>query len=258
MKMPIKLIYSRAAIAALALTGCACVQAGDWTNAVTPYIWASGMTGKVSVGTPLGPLESDVDLSFSDILKNLDMGAMVSYEGGRDRWVVLGDLIYMKLGAADTTTQGSVSVRAAANIEQTMVEADAGYRITDNIALLAGARYNDIGGDIHVDRTGPGAGANRAANLSESWVDPVIGLLGSWPLTEHLSWDLRADIGGFGVGSDLAWQAMGTLRWKLRENMDVVASYRYMQVDFEQNGPSGLLVYNMVNSGFGLGMTFRF
>ncbi len=33
------------------------------------------------------------------------MGAMVSYEGGRDRWVVLGDLIYMKLGASDTTTQ---------------------------------------------------------------------------------------------------------------------------------------------------------
>jgi opacity protein-like surface antigen len=94
--------------------------------------------------------------------------------------------------------------------------------------------------------------------MSESWVDPVVGLLGTFPITEKWEWDLRADIGGFGVGSDFAWQAMGTLRWKLRQNLDVVASYRYMEVDFEQSGNSGLLVYDMTNSGFGLGMTFRF
>jgi opacity protein-like surface antigen len=236
----------------------ASANADEWTNAITPYIWASGMTGKVSVGTPLGPLESDVDLNFGDIVSNLDMGAMVSYEGGRDHWVVLGDLIYMNLGAADTVTQGGVSVRSSANIEQTLVEADVGYKITTGISLFAGARYSDISGDIHVVRTGPGAGSDRSAGVSQSWVDPVVGLLGEWPLTEHLEWDLRGDIGGFGVGSDFAWQVMGTLRWKLRANLDVIASYRYMQVDYENDGPSGLLVYNMVNSGFGVGVTFRF
>jgi opacity protein-like surface antigen len=256
--MPIKLIDSRAAIVVLALAGCAGVQAGEWTNAVTPYIWASGMTGKVAVGTPQGSLESDVDLNFGDIVSNLDMGAMVSYEGGRDRWVLLGDLIYMKLGASDTSTVSDVSVRASTNIEQTMGEADVGYKITENIALFAGARYTDIDGSIHVTRTGPGAGSDRAANLSESWVDPVIGLLGRWPLTEHLSWDLRGDVGGFSVGSEFAWQVMGTLRWKVRENIDVLASYRYMQVDFEQDDATGLQEYNMVNSGFGIGVTFRF
>ncbi len=245
-------------MAAIVMFTGASANADEWTNAITPYIWGTGMSGKVAVGTPQGELESDVHLSFGDLLNNLDMGAMVSYEGGNDHWVVLGDLIYMNLGTATTAGQGPVSVQSSANIEQTMVEADAGYKITTGISLFVGARYSDISGDIHVVRTGPGAGSDRKAGLSQSWVDPVIGLLGEWPLTQHLEWDLRADIGGFNVGSDLAWQVMGTLRWKLRENWDVLASYRYMQVDYEQNGTSGLLLYNMVNSGFGLGVTFRF
>jgi len=83
-------------------------------------------------------------------------------------------------------------------------------------------------------------------------------LLGQWPLTEHWQWDLRGDIGGFGVGSEFAWQVQGMLRWKVKTNMDVVASYRYMQMDYEQDGSSGLLDYNMVMSGPGLGVTFHF
>jgi opacity protein-like surface antigen len=256
--MPMKPVYVRAAIALIALSGCAGANAEEWKNEVTPYLWMSGMSGKTVIGTPLGPVEADVDLNFGDILSNLDMGAMVSYEGGRDRWVVLGDLIYMKLGASDTSTSGAVSLRAAANVEQTMAEADVGYYITDNIALFAGARYNDIDASIHTERTGPGAGANRAANTTQSWVDPVVGLLGKWPLTEKLEWDLRADIGGFDVGSKFAWQAMVSLRWKVRSNWDVVASYRYMEVDYENDGPDGLLSYDMINTGPGIGVTFRF
>jgi opacity protein-like surface antigen len=86
----------------------------------------------------------------------------------------------------------------------------------------------------------------------------VVGLLGEWPLTEHWEWDLRADIGGFNVGSQFAWQVMGTLRWKIRKNMDVVASYRYMEVDFKDSGSSGLQKYDMVTTGPGIGMTFSF
>jgi opacity protein-like surface antigen len=256
--MPIKPDHFRAAIALLAFPACACVHADEWKNAITPYLWMSGMSGKTVIGTPLGPVEADVDLNFGDILSNLDMGAMVSYEGGINRWVVLGDLIYMKLGASDTRSSGAVSLRASANVEQTMAEADMGYYITDSIALFAGARFNDIDTSIHTERTGPGAGSSQAANTSQSWVDPVVGLLGKWPLTEKLEWDLRADIGGFDVGSKFAWQAMVALRWKLRPNWDVVASYRYMEVDYENDGPDGLLKYDMINTGPGIGVTFRF
>jgi opacity protein-like surface antigen len=217
------------------------------------------MSGSVVIGTPLGPLESNVDLNFSEILKNLDFGAMVSYQGGRGKWVVLGDLIYMNLGGDKTSSDGPVSTHASADMEQSMFEADIGYRITENIALIAGARYTDIDAEIGVVTTGPGPGIDRSASTSDSWIDPVIGLLGEWQLTEHWQWDLRGDIGGFGVGSEFAWQVQGILRWKIRSNLDVIASYRYMQVDFEdEDSTTGLLSYDMVNTGPGLGVTFHF
>jgi opacity protein-like surface antigen len=244
--------------AGLALMGGAVVHADEWHHAVTPYLWGSGMSGKVAIGTPLGPVEADVDMSFGDILSNLDFGAMVSYQGGRGNWVVLGDFILMNLGADKDSAAGALNIRSSADMEQTMFEADVGYRISRYITAFAGARYSDIDGEIGVVTSGVGPGSSRSVGTSESWVDPVVGLLGEFPLSEHWQWDLRMDIGGFGVGSDFAWQAMGTVRWKLRPNLDVVASYRYMEVDFGQDGNSGLLVYDMVSTGPGLGVTFRF
>jgi hypothetical protein len=139
-------IRARLAALAMVIGAGTSAHAGEWTNAITPYIWVTGMTGRVVIGTPLGPLDAQVNQSFSDLVKNLDFGAMVSYEGGRDKWVVLGDLIYMNLGGAKTSTTAGVTLKASADFEQTMLEADVGYRVTPNITLLAGVRYHDIAG----------------------------------------------------------------------------------------------------------------
>ena len=217
------------------------------------------MSGKTAIGTPLGPVEADVDLNFGDIISNLDMGGMVSYEGGRDRWVVLGDLIYMKLGASDTTSSGAVSLQ---RVGQCGTDHGRGRR-----RLLHHRQHRAVRRcPVYATSTPAFAasapvrapGSDRTANTSQSWVDPVVGLLGKWPLTEKLEWDLRADIGGFDVGSKFAWQAMVTLRWKIKTNMDVIASYRYMEVDYQNDGPDGLLKYDMINMGPGIGITFNF
>jgi opacity protein-like surface antigen len=258
MMMPNKSTIGRVSALCLALAGSGSAMSQDWQNAITPYIWGSGMSGKVAVGTPLGTVESNVDLNFGEIMDNLDFGVMVSYEGKNDKWMVLGDLVFMNLGADVDSASGQNNVRNSADIEQSLLEADVGYRLTENMALFVGARFSDIDGEIGITTTGPATGINRSAGLSENWIDPVVGLLGQWELTEHWAWDLRADIGGFGVGSDFVWQAQAILRWKVRPNLDVIGSYRYMEVDFDQDGPTGLLVYDMINSGPGIGVTFHF
>jgi len=258
MMMPNKSTLFRTAALCLAMVGSAGAQSEDWQNAITPYIWGTGMSGNVAVGTPLGSVAINADLSFGEILDDLDFGGMISYEGKNDRWLVLGDVIFMNLGADVDSTSGQVSVRHSADIEQSLMEADVGYRLTENMALFVGARYSDIDGEIGIATTGPTVGTVRSASFSENWVDPVVGFLGEWPLSEQWEWDLRADIGGFGVGSDFVWQAQATLRWKVRTNFDVVASYRYMEVDFDQDEATGLLVYDMVSAGPGIGVTFHF
>jgi opacity protein-like surface antigen len=243
---------------------CACAagaaRADDarWSHAITPYLWGSGMSGDAALGTPAGPLEADVNVGFGDILENLRLGAMVAYRGDRGPWTVMGDAIYMELEADRARDVGPLRVDATANVEQIALEADLGYRWIDNVTVFVGLRYNAIDLDLDVLRTGPGAGARRAAGESAEWIDPLVGALAEFPLAERWSLRLRGDVGGFGVGADLAWQAMASVIWRASDSVDVVASYRYLDVDYEDGSGADLFVYDVATSGPGLGVTFRF
>jgi hypothetical protein len=244
-----------ALLAAFAPVG---ARADDWRNSLTPYLWASGMSGTTAVGTPLGLLEADVDLSFGDILSNLKIGGMLSYRGDGERWSVMADAIYMDLGADKATSAGPVTVDAIVSVKQTALEADVGYRVAERVLAFAGLRYNDINADLSVVRTGPGAGESRGAGGSESWTDPLIGVLGQIPLSARWMLELRGDIGGFGIGSDFAWQAMATARWRASKAIDVIGSYRYFKMSYEKDSGTSPFKYDMAISGPALGVTFRF
>lgn len=248
-----------AAFAALAgLLALPHAQAAEWQHAITPYLWGSGMSGTTAVGTPVGPLEANVDVGFDDILRNLKMGGMFSYRGERGPWVVMTDAIYMKLGADRQTGGGLLTVDARAEVEQIALEADVGYRISDAVVAFVGLRYNDIDTDLRVVRSGPGAGNTRVAGETASWVDPVVGVSAKFPLAERWALGLRGDVGGFGVGSDLAWQAMVSVHWKASNGVEVVGGWRYLDVDYEDGRDANLFRYDVATSGPGVGVTFRF
>jgi opacity protein-like surface antigen len=246
-------------VAVAAAVGATPGAAADWSHTVTPYLWGSGMSGTTAVGTGIGPLEADVDVGFDDILSNLKFGAMVSYRGERsDGWVVMADAIYMSLEADKVSSLGPVRVDTRVGIKQTALELDLGYRVNDRVTVFGGLRYNDIDADLDVVRTGPGAGANRAARKGDSWIDPVLGVTARFPVSERWSVALRGDVGGFGVGSDLTWQMMATVNWKVRDDLEVIAGYRHLDADYEDGSGSGLFKYDMVTSGPGIGVSFKF
>lgn len=245
-------------LAALAPLGASAARAQGWEHALSPYLWAAGLTGTTTMATPLGPLDADLDLSFSDILKNLRLGGMVSYEGRNGNWLLLSDLVYLDLRGTRSQDQAAVQTQLRADNTQISWELDGGYFITSRIALYVGARYNSIDADLRVDIT-TGAGTNRrSASGGASWVDPLVGLYGRFPLTERWSVDLKGDVGGFGAGSEFVWQVTSGVRWKLNDAWDLIASYRYYDVDFEDENSSGLLRYDMVSHGPMLGATWRF
>jgi opacity protein-like surface antigen len=233
--------------------------AADWSHTVTPYLWGSGMSGKTTVGTAAGPLEADVDVGFSDILSNLKFGAMASYRGDRsDGWVVMADAIYMSLEADKRSNAGPVLVDTTVEVQQTALELDLGYRVNDQVTVFGGLRYNDVDADLDVVRTGPGAGASRAASKGDSWIDPVIGVTARFPINETWSLGVRGDVGGFGIGSDLTWQMMASVNWKVRDDLEVVAGYRYLDADYEDGSGTDVFKYDMVTSGPGIGVSFKF
>ena len=61
-----------------------------WTE-VCVYVFATGIGGDLGVGN----VEADIDVGFDDILKNLDIGAMIYAEHRRDKWSFIADAAYL-------------------------------------------------------------------------------------------------------------------------------------------------------------------
>ena len=94
----------------------------------------------------------------------------------------------------------------------------------------------------------------RSATGKKEWVDPFIGFRARWNLTEKLFLIGRGDVGGFGVGSDLTWQATAAFGWQLSDSWSMELGYRYMDIDYTD----GNFVYDAVQDGIFTSLTYRF
>lgn len=216
---------------------------GPVTFDASVYGLLSGMTGDVAVGA----VQSDVDVGFDKIWDNLDFGAMGKVRVGYQRWSLSTEVIYMKLGAS----KGAADV----DLEQWLVEPTLGYTVCTGFELLAGVRYNNLSGEIR--GTGP-LGVTRAAVSTQEWWDPIVGANLRLPLGEKWSVNVRGDIGGFGVGSDLTWQAFPYLSWQFTDWGSLQAGYRWVSTDYETGSGLQRFRYDVLTSGPQVGVTVRF
>ena len=132
----------------------------------------------------LSGVTSDVDVSFDDILDNLDIGGMGFVEHRRGKWSFIGDVAYLKLEADKTVASTpALSVTLDAELQQLVLEGFVGYRLLTQdledarlgIDLLGGARYNDI--EVELDSRATLLGLTRSASRNGS-VDTVDGVTG--------------------------------------------------------------------------------
>jgi hypothetical protein len=165
---------SRAAFAlllVLAVASAAAAQAptGDsWKVTVTPYMLGAGMNGTTAV---LGQ-EATVDMSFSDILKNLQFGAMGLVTAKKGNWGVGGDVIWMSLGANGTAPGPLGRVTASVDMSQGAFAFYGLRHLSPAAELTFGGRVNYLSGNIRVN----GPLAVRSVDGSKTWLDPIVGV----------------------------------------------------------------------------------
>lgn len=239
-------------LAAMLAAGLACATpagADEWKQELTPYLWGSNLQGSVTVGS----VTAGVDLGFGDIVDNLEMGFMGAYRVSNDRWSVTLDTMYMGLGA---TSRGANGVLAAEmDVDQASIELSAGYAVTERLTVIGGLRYADIEARIAVN--GPSSTLLKGSSAHD-WVDPIVGLEYRVPLSSKWSFALRGDVGGFGIGSDLAWQALATVRFDVSDRVAAVAAYRYIDTDYEAGSGASYFRYDVVTAGPALGLAIAF
>jgi hypothetical protein len=82
---------------------------------------------------------------------------------------------------------------------------------------------------------------NRSFSFYDNWVDPLIGLRGRLNLTKAFYLTAETDVGGFGIGSDIAVEAYAALGCDITRNIYSEVGYRYLYDDFRDEGANGFL-----------------
>ena len=217
------------------------VQAQDegWVVDVSVFVLGAAMDGTIGIAGH----DADIDVSFSDIVENLEMGGMGSMRVARGRWAFTTEVIYMGLGGSN----GPV----AADVDQWNVEPSASFRVSDRFETIVGVRYTNLSAEIR----GP-FGRNPSGTVD--WWDPIIGARWMLPIGEAWTFNLRGDVGGFGVGSDFAWQLFPYLVWQFGERASMQAGYRAVSGDYDEGSGLSAFKYDVVTQGPQLGVIFRF
>jgi opacity protein-like surface antigen len=222
----------------------------DWQYTGAVYVPLMGLDGTVGIG----PVSSQVDIPFRDILKNLDAGLTGTFEARRNRWSVTGDFIWIKLSASvEPTPLSDVNLKE----EELMASLALGYEIYGNkqttFDLMAGAALTSI--DTELDLFTPSLGTTqRSTSGSQSWVDPFVGLRLRHRLSDHWGIFVTSLYGGFGVASDQYWQALAGFSYRINESVAVALAYRIIATDYQ----NGAFLYDVKTSGPNLGVVFRF
>ena len=221
-----------------------------WNYGAEIYLWGAGMGGTTQAG-------DDIDISFSDILDNLDMALMTKLAARKDKWTLFADIIYMDLSASQKGTANiinrPVDTKTDIGLESWIVTTGAGYAISESdttrLDLHGGVRYlwmkNELKFDLgeHVSRKATGSG--------DIW-DAIVGFRGNTQLNENWYLTYYADMG---TGeSDMTWQVAGAINYKLSK-LDLTLGYRYLDWEFDEDTP----IYSDLNiSGPYAGVKFFF
>lgn len=239
-------VLSTVAIMAVFVPRAAAQSGSSWEYALAPYLWAAGMDGTVRIED----LQQEADVPFSDIIEDLEFAFMGHFEMQNERWALSSDLVFVDLEDQQDLDQGTVTV----GVDLTLVELAGGYRVSPAVTLLAGARWVDTGSSFRYG----GEVLEADAEAGTSWIDPLVGVHVVAPLSERWMVGLRGDVGGFGVGSDLTWQASANIGFKASDLITIVAGYRALDMDFEDDDGFQTTGLDLLISGPVLGVAFSF
>jgi len=209
------------------------------------YGWTTALDGSAFVDGE----ETEVSVSMKEVLENLE-GFFFGYvEVQKGRWFAALDAARASLAFDDSLSPGpGPGVPLELEIEQTILEARAGYRVMGPdfstvacdpavtcccktaLDVFVGVRYWDVEQELSVQLP------NVTLQLEEQidWVDPIVGARFLWYASPRFGVSLRADVGGFGLWSDaseFSWQVSAIGIWRFARNWGLEFGYRALNVD---------------------------
>ena len=236
-------------------------ETGEWTFLVEPYVMFPNMNGTVGLG--ILP-NAEIDANTNDIFSNLKMGFMLYAEASNGTWAVGSDVLYMKLGTQKVRSKelinGSlISANGELEAKQTGWEVMGLRRVTPWLEVGLGGLINSISSDLELTLPAVGGSTTTASkSITETWFDPmIITRIKSKP-REKFIYQFRGEIGGFGIGSNFAWQIQAYAGYRFSKLFEMSGGYRIISLDYENGSGQDRFVYDVDTSGPVIRFGFHF
>ena len=198
----------------------------EWEFALSFYVWMPDIENTTASG-------HEVEITFSDIMDNLDMTLMTSFGARKDKWTFMTDVVYLHLNHTDNINVGSLLKVTDFYMKTWIVSPAASYEIMGgekgSLQLLAGGRYLWIKVGVDLETRPPLEPEKTDDDGDDDVWDGIVGVRGHLNLSDRWYIPYRFDIGA--GDSDKTWQAMGGVGYRF-DKFKVLGIYRYMEWDF--------------------------
>jgi hypothetical protein len=222
-----------------------------------PYIMFTSMSGTTGIGRLPNTF---VCVPAGKVFSFLKIGGMLYAEVHNDQFAFTSDLFYASL-SQDASTKNSI-ISGSASLKQFWWELEGLYRVNPWLEFGVGARINNITAGVNINFTPPIGSGSASGNdqRSNTWVDPlIVTRLRTWINNKWLL-QLRADIGGFGIGSQFAWQLQPDIGYRASKLLELGIGYRIISMNYTNGtqGTANYFLYDMNEYGPQVRIGFNF
>jgi hypothetical protein len=224
---------------------------GAWTITIAPYVWMSGVSGRITVDD----VDLPVDSPFRDVVHDLDSAGYLHFEGSRGRWGFLVDGVWIRLEPdEDLPTLGKFE----ATMETQIYEGAGIYRFGEtgkSVELIFGLRGNIVDNEVvWVQSPVPGLSGTKGEG-DRGWLDALVGARFNIALSQAWSFTNRFDIAS--GGSRLTWGFTTTVLRKMTPRSSLAFGVKILDTDYvDHDDPNDLFELNTQMAGATLGVVF--
>jgi hypothetical protein len=219
-----------------------------------PYIMFTSMSGTTGIGNLPNTF---ICVPAGKVFSYLKIGGMLYGEVHNDKLAFTSDLFYAHL-TQDASAKNGV-LNGTANLKQFWWELAGLYRLNPWLEFGAGARINKISASLDINVITPGGSSKRGSAKSNTWVDPILITRIKKVVNEKWLFQLRADIGGFGVGSQFAWQLQPDIFYRASKLLEFGLGYRVISMDYNNDSGGGdRFLFDMEEYGPQIKIGFNF
>lgn len=230
------------------------VKEKKWKVLTEIYLLFPYMDGETGIGNLIS---APVDAKPDDIFSKLKFGGMLYVEVHNDKWAIISDMLYANLNQEVTT--GKLINSGTVSAKQFIWEPSGLYRLTSYLEAGAGGRLNVMETGIDVLQNLIPTGTEQVtASASKTWFDPILIARVTTDIKDKWLFQIRGDLGGFGIGSDFTWQLQAYAGYRFSRLFQLSAGYKILSIDYDKGVDADRFIYNVDTFGPVIRLGFNF